>query len=391
MVMSTIGTGVDIAGVAMTPFGRHPESIVELACIAGRGALEDAGIPPAAIGAVYVGNFMSEYLAGQGSLAPLVARRLGLGSIPATKVEGACASAGIALRHGIMAITSQSTDVVLAIGVEKMSHRSLEDVTTGLSYASDATSDGLAGLTFPGFFGLVARRHMAEFGTTRVQLDAVRARSGELAQNNPLAAFRRRFGVADFNQAPLIADPLRRTDCSPIADGAAAAVLVAANHPKSAASPARIRVLASEQASGPGSISEMQSLTSFPATIAAASAAYERSGCGPEDIDVVELHDCFSIAQIVDSEDLGLFQRGEAAAAIEHGLTLNGGIRPINPSGGLLGRGHPVGATGLAQIYELVQQLRGVGVNQVERAKTALAHNLGGSGVVSTVTILASR
>jgi acetyl-CoA C-acetyltransferase len=382
-------TDAFIIATAATPFGRHPDrTLIDLAVAAGGEALETAGITAAAVDALYLGNFLGQSLQHQGVLASLVARRLGLATVPTTTVEGACASAGIALRHGVLAVRARAADVVLCIGAEHLTAVDVSTVTGGLAEATDQQTDGAAGLTFPGFFGLVAHAYRGRYGTTREQLAAVPVKNRRHGATNPLAMFREPVTTALVEQSRLIADPLRLYDCSPIADGAAAAVVTSAEAATTASEPP-IRVLACEQASGPTQIAQIDDLTSFAATRAAAGRAYRAAKVGPGEIDVVELHDCFSIAEIVDSEDLGLFSPGEAAEAIEAGATSFGGDGPVvNPSGGLIARGHPVGATGLAQIHELVSQLRGTARNQVGGARLALAHNLGGSGATATVTIL---
>lgn len=379
---------VYVAGSAMTTFGRHPDAnTVELAVQAGLAALEDAGLQPSDVDTVYVGNFLGQSLHHQGVLASLIARRLGLPLVPATTVEGACASGGIALRHALMSCRAGDARVALAIGTEQLTSAPVPEVTRGLAEAMDRETDGATGLTFPGFFGLVAQAHAAAYGTTREQMASVVVKNRRHGQHNPMAMFRGEVTVADVLESRPIADPLRLYDCSPISDGAAA-VVVTVERPSSPSRPT-IEVLACEQASGPASISDVEELTTFPATIAAATRAYSRAGVNPGDLDVVELHDCFSIAEIVDCEDLGLLPRGEAAAAIADGATTHGlGKLVVNPSGGLLSRGHPVGATGLAQVHEITSQLRGTAAQQVDGAELGMAHNLGGCGASATVTVL---
>lgn len=373
-----------VAGTAMTAFGRSDDlDLVGLAVHAAQGAMADAGVDAASIDAVYLGTFLGQSLQRQGVLASLVARELGLPAVPTTVVEGACASAGIALRHGVMACRAGMARTVLCIGAEQMSRHSLAEVTAGLSEALEATTDQAAGLTFAGFFGLVAQSHMDRYGTTREQLAAVAVKNREHGAKNPLARFRTPVTPDDVMSSRLIADPLRLLDCSPVADGAAAAVVTTER------TPGGVRVLAAAQASGPVGLRHVTDLTTFPATVAAAERAYAEAGIGPADVDVAEVHDCFSVAEIIDCEDLGLLPRGEAAAAIEAGATsaATSGL-VVNPGGGLLSRGHPVGATGLAQVHELVGQLRQRSPLSVPGARIGLAHNLGGCGATATVTIL---
>lgn len=379
---------VYLAGTAMTTFGKHPEGdTVELAVQAGLAALEDAGLRPSDVDTVYVGNFLGQSLHHQGVLASLIARRLGLRLVPATTVEGACASAGIALRHALMSCRTGDARVALAIGTEHLTASPVPEVTRGLAEAMDRQTDGATGLTFPGFFGLVAQAHAARYGTTREQMASVAVKNRRHGQHNPMAMFRGEVTIEEVLASRPIADPLRLFDCSPISDGAAAAV-VTVDRPSSSTVPA-VEVLACEQASGPASISDIEDLTTFSATTTASSRAYKQAGVTPGDLDVIELHDCFSVAEIVDCEDLGLLPRGEAAAAIADGATTyDVGKVVVNPSGGLLSRGHPVGATGLAQIHEITTQLRGTASRQVAGAELGMAHNLGGCGASATVTVL---
>lgn len=379
---------VAIIGAGSTPFGRIEGSgILDLAVSACREALGESGVPREKVQALYVGNFIGERLANQGAIAGMLASRLGIAGIPATKVEGACASGGIAFRQGLMAVASGICDFVLVAGTEKMTSSSTPEVTAGLATAGDDEHEMRTGLTFPGAFGIVMRAHMARYGTTREQVGLVSVKNHGLGVTNPKAQFRKPVTLDEVLGSRLIADPLRLFDCPPISDGAAALVLCAADRARDFhAKP--IRVLGCGHATGPATLWEMPELTAFPATVRAAREAYQQAGVGPAGIDVAEVHDCFTIAEIVATEDLGLFPKGEGGPAVKSGATALEGKIPVNPSGGLIAKGHPVGATGCAQLYELVRQLRGVAANQVRDAEIALAHNLGGSGVVSTVTIL---
>jgi acetyl-CoA C-acetyltransferase len=385
------GRELVIAGSAMTRFGRHPESgPVELAVQAAREAISASGVGPEDVDAVYLGTFLGQSLHAQGVLASIVARRLGLRPVPTTVVEGACASGGIALRHGVLACRSGSAETVLCVGVEHLSGFSTETVTGGLAEGFEFDGDRQLGLTFPGFFALVASEHEAKFGTSREELAAVTVKNRAHAEGSPTAMFSQPVSAEEVVTSRPIADPLRLLDCSPISDGAAAVVVTTVEN-AAGARERPVRILACEQASGATAISQITDLTSFEATTVAARRAFAAAAVEPADIDVVELHDCFSIAEIVDCEDLGLLPRGEAAAAIAEGATASAGSGTVvNPSGGLLSRGHPVGATGLAQINELVRQIRGVAHRQVEGADLALAQNLGGTGATATVTILAA-
>lgn len=380
--------GVSVIGIGCTRFGKqNGVGIIDLAVQACREALDDAGVPNERVQAFYLGNFVSEALVHQGSLAPMVAYRLGLRAIPCTKVEGACASSGIAFRHGVLLIASGLSDIVLTAGAEKMTSSETTTVTEALASAGDAETEMRLGLTFPGAFGIIMRRHMHQYGTTREQVAMVSVKNRRNGSTNPKAHFQKPVTLDEVLASRLICDPLRLYDCPPISDGAAAAVLCAAdmageftNRP--------VEVIGSGHAMGPGTLFEMTDLTTFEATVSAAREAYRVAGISPGDIDVAEVHDCFSIAEIAATEDLGFVEKGKGGGAALEGLTAMDGPIPVNPSGGLLAKGHPVGATGLAQIYEIVRQLRGEAINQVKGAEIGLAHNLGGTGAVSTVHIL---
>ncbi len=380
---------VAIIGVSMTRFGKLTQGINELSVMAAEQVFQDSGVKKQEIGAIYLGNFTGEVLTGQALIGAMASKGIGIDGIPVTKVEGACASGGIALRHAALSIASGNVDFAVAIGVEKMSSASTAKVTEALAAAMDQETDGVSGLTFPGFFGLVFNRYLKEFNEHEESIHEVVIKSRKNAKNNQLCYLRKPLTMNDITESYPIAEPLYLMDCCPISDGAASVLLCPAEMAHHY-SQQPIKILACEQSSGPTRISDVTSLMSFPATIKAARAAYSQAGIKPEQVDVVELHDCFSIAEVIDSEDLGFFPKGKGAKAAAEGRTAVDGDRPINPSGGLLSRGHPVGATGLAQVYELVQQLRGSAINQVKGAQVGLAHNLGGTGATCTVTILES-
>ena len=377
---------VSVIGIGSTDFGRMDgESLVDMACAAANEAIADAGVPRQKIQAFYLGNFASGILVGQETLAPKVAYQLGLGSIPATKVEGACASAGIAIRHGVILVATGLADIVLVAGAEKMTSSTTAQNTAALAAAAEELEYN-AGLTFAGAFGIWGHRHMHEFGTTRKQMALVSIKNKHNGIPNPRAQFRKEITLDDVLESRLVADPLRLYDCCPVSDGAASLVLCATDMAREYADKP-VEIIGSGQATGFINIYEADSMVAFKATIEAARQAYDMAGLKPADIDVVELHDCFTMAEIIDSEDLGLFEKGQGGPAVEEGLTQVGGKIPINPSGGLLAKGHPVGATGCGQAFEVVKQLRGEHENQVSGAEIGLAHNLGATGAVSTVHI----
>ena len=380
--------GVNIVGIGSTRFGKHPdEGIVQLAVEAADAALRESGIERERIGALYFGNFISGPLTGQEVLASIVADNLGLSNIPCTKVEGACASGGIAFRHAKLAVATGQCDAVLAVGAEQMTQAPTEATTAALNCAMDNRSDGVSGLTFPGLFGMAWLLYEQRYGLTRSQVSAVVRKNKGNGLRNPLAQMGRALSDDEIEESAMICDPMRLFDCCPTSDGAAALVL-AADDLVTGSAAAPVRVLASAQTRGAARIAGHQDLCSFDATVAAAHQAFQEAGIEASDIDLVELHDCFSIAEIIDCEDLGLVPRGQGAAWAAEGRTAVEGDLPINPSGGLLAKGHPVGATGIGQLYEAVLQLRGTHANQVPDAEIALTHNLGGTGVACTVNIL---
>ncbi|MBM4332373.1 MAG: thiolase domain-containing protein [Deltaproteobacteria bacterium] len=384
--------GVSIIGIGTTPFGiLEGKSLKEIATIACNEAIKDAGIEKEAVEAFYLGNFISGILLGQETIAPLVANSLGLPKqVPCTKVEGACCSSGIALRQGYLLVAAGLANFVLVAGVEKMTSATTEKNTEGLASAFDQETEGQTGLTFPGFFALIARRHMHQYGTKIEHLALVSVKNHGNSTANPRARFRKKATVEEVMASRMVADPLKLYDCCSISDGAAAAVLCPSDIAHQF-SRKPIDILASAHTTGFSTTYEMDDPTILMATVMAAKKAYEMARLFPQDIHLAELHDCFTIAEIVDSEDLGFFEKGKGGFAVEDGLTQVGGKIPINPSGGLISKGHPVGATGLGQVYEIVKQLRGEHENQVRNAEIGLSHNLGATGQVCTVHIFKRR
>jgi acetyl-CoA C-acetyltransferase len=377
-----------VSGVGSTTFGRHSDrSLQQLAAEAARQAIADSGVPPSAVSALFVGNFVGGILTGQELLAPIVAADLGLGYVEAVKVEDACASSAAGLRLGSLLVAAGVHEAVLVVGVERLTGAPRELFTSSMTAAIDADVEASSGLTFPGFWGLVMARHMHQYGTTREQVAAVTVKNRRFGTANPLAQFRAPVGLDDVVASPLVADPVRRMDCCPVTDGAAALVVTGAELAARAGRP-RIRISGSALVSGPPRIGDYADVTVHDGTVEAARRAYEQAGIGPRDVDVAELHDCFSIAEIVDSEDLGFFPKGEGGPAVAEGRSGPGGEVVVNPSGGLLSKGHPTGATGCGQVYEVVQQLRGRHPAQVPDARIGLTHNAGGTAAAVTVHLL---
>src|SRR5713101_9358562 len=376
---------VAVIGVGVTKFGKHDRISAELFAEAAAQAIRDADIAPSAIEALYYGNVTGGEGERQLHMGPLAATLLGLPTIPTTRFENACATSHAAFRHALMEIASGVSDVVLVGGAERVLNVPTAESTEYFAYASDATWEQPLGLTFPGVFALVARAHMAKYGTTEEQMAAVAVKNHRHGVLNPKAQFQKEITLEQVLNSAYVADPLKLYDCCPFTDGGAAVVL--AGEEVARRRPRAVWVLASAAASDSMLIGDKRDLSRVPATERAAAAAYRQAGLGPTDVDVVELHDCFTIAEIVATEGLGLFEPGAGGIAAEKGWTSLGGKIPVNTSGGLKAKGHPIGATGAAQIVEIVTQLRReAGPRQVDGAKVGLTHTLGGN----TATVLVS-
>ena len=383
---------VAIVGIGCTKFGEMwDKSFRDLFIEAGLMALEDAGMSGADVEALYGGNMSSGIFIEQEHVGALIADYSGLisNSVPSTRVEAACASGGLALRSGIIAVASEYHDIVISAGIEKMTDVGPEKAMDALAAAADREWEAAVGATFPGLYAMMARAHMHEFGTTREQLAQVAVKNHYHGSMNPKAQFRNRITIDAVISSPLVADPLRLFDCSPITDGAAAVILVPAERAREFTD-TPIYVKAAAQASDTISLHDRRSLTSIDATRIAADRAFKTARLQRSNIDVAEVHDCFTIAEIMAIEDLAFFEKGRGGPATLAGETAIGSKIPINTSGGLKACGHPVGATGIKQAVEIVEQLRGdAGKRQVEGAEVGLTHNVGGTGGTVVVHILA--
>jgi len=381
---------VAIIGVGCTEFGElWDKSFRELFVEAGVSAIEDANVQGGKIDALYVGNMSGGRFIEQEHLGALIADYSGLASlhIPSTRVEAACASGGLALRQGILAVASGYHDIVVAGGAEKMTDVGVETTTDALAAAADREWEGIMGATFPGLYAMIARLHMHKYGTTQEQLAAVAVKNHHNGTMNPKAQFQNEISIETVINSLMVADPLRVFDCSPITDGASAVVIAPAEIAKKYCD-TPVYVKASAQASGTISLHDRPDITTLDATVAAANWAYKMAKLKPKDIGFAEVHDCFTIAEICAIEDLGFVKKGEGGPATESGMTALGGKIPINPSGGLKACGHPVGATGVKQAVEITLQLRGeAGKRQINGAEIGLTHNVGGSGGTAVVHI----
>ncbi len=374
---------VMIIGTGVTSFGRKPgRSIISMAVEAGLGAMRDANLNFAQVGAGFFANALGAKLFGDMTIGQNVFAELGLSRIPVINTENACASGSTAFYLAQLCITAGQSDVALVIAAEKMCVPEMGLVDSGANEL-----DTQLGMVTPAGFAMRAQRHMYEFGTTREQLAAVTVKSRKHAALNPFAQFRTPETLDEVLASPPIADPLTRSQCCPIADGASALLLASDDY--AARLDRSIRINAAILSSG--SYQNQADIARWETDSRTAAQAYERAGIGPGDLDLVECHDAFTIAEIMHYEGLGLCRPGEGGALVESGATSLGGRIPVNVSGGLLSRGHPVAATGIAQIAELVLQLRQeAGSRQVEDCKTGLAHCMGGdrNGDTKSCTIV---
>jgi acetyl-CoA C-acetyltransferase len=381
---------VAIVGIGATSFGEHwGKGIKELVAEAGFAAAGDAGIRGKDIQFIVVGNMSGGMFVGQEHVGALVADFLGLNPTPAVRVEAACASGGVALRQGYLAVASGLYDLVAVGGVEKMTDVQGSWATSVLSGAMDTEWEAYFGATFPGIYAMMARRYMHDYKLTREQLAKVTVKNHYHASFNPAAHFRNRLTVDDVITSRLVADPLRLFDCCPISDGAACVLLTSADKARKYTD-TPIIIEACAQASGTLALFDRRDICTIDATVEASKQAFLHAKVNHKDIDVVEAHDCFTIGEIFALEDLGFCSKGEAGKMYDDEQLYVDGDLPVNTDGGLKASGHPVGATGVKQIVEIVKQLRGEAERgrQVNDAKMGLAQNVGGSGATAVVTIL---
>ena len=379
---------VAIIGVGMNKWGELWEkSLRDIFTEAALLAIEDAGVDH--IDSMYIGCMSSGLFVDQEHLSSLLSDYLGMRPIPATRVESACASGGLALRTGFIEVASGLNDIVLVGGVEKMTDVSVAGATFALSTAADQEYEVYQGITFPGLYALMARAHMQKYGTTRKQLAQVAVKNHYHGSMNSLAQYPQKITLEEVLDSVMVADPLRILDCSPITDGAAAVILAPLDLAKKISKKPVVKIIGIGHATDTIALHSRNDLTEIKSTERAAKIAYDMAGKRPEEINLAEVHDCFTIAEICVIEALGFVEKGKGGPETEHGLTTLGGKIPVNTSGGLKSKGHPVGATGVAQAIEIVKQLRGeAGERQVKNAKVGLTQNMGGSGGSSVVHIM---
>ena len=381
---------VRVAGTGITHFGEHPERTGrDLFAEAGLDALADSEIPHGDVEAVYYGNFMGELAEHQGHQGPLMAEAVGL-QVPATRFESACASSGAAVRSAVQAIRNGEADVLLVGGAERMHNLGTAGATEGLAIAADDLYEVRAGMTFPGAYALMTRAYFEEYGGTHEDLAHVAVKNHEHALPNEHAQYRSEITVSDALEAPTIADPLGLYDSCPITDGASALVLTSDEYAEEHGLDAPVGITGTGQGGDRMALQDRHYLARTPATERAAEEAYADAGIGADDVEVAEVHDCFTIAEVLAIEALGLYEYGEGIGAARDGETTRHGPLPVNLSGGLKAKGHPVGATGGAQLVDLAELLEGnhPRSSDVPDARCGVAQNAGGTVASAFVHVL---
>ncbi len=375
---------VAVVAAGMTRFGElWQSSLRDLFVEAADQALKNAGADQ--IDSIYIGNMSAGQFVGQEHLGPLMADHLGMAGVAATRIESACASGGAALRAAFLEVASGASDLVLAAGVEKMTDGG--DTTAVLATASDQETEAYHGITFPGLYAMFARAHMEKYGTTEEDLAWVSVKNHRHGNLNPKAQFRREVTVEEVLKSAMVSEPLRLLHCSPVSDGAAAVLLCPVDQ-ASKYTDKPVKIIGSGLATSSIALADREDPAFLDAVALSAERAFKMAGIGPTDVHLAEVHDCFCIAEIGCIEALGIVEKGKGGEAARSGETALGGRLPVNTSGGLKSKGHPVGATGIAQAIEIFEQLQGeAGDRQVANARIGLAQNMGGSGASSAVHI----
>ena len=383
-------TNPRVAGVGLTHFGSHPERTSrDLFAEAGLAALDDSGVERDDVESVYYGNFMGSLSEHQGHMGPLAAEAVGL-TVPATRYESACASAGVALREAVKSVRNGEEDVVLVGGAERMNNLGTARTTEALAIAADDLYEVKAGVTFPGAYAIMADAYFTEFGGSSEDLAYIAVKNHANAVPNEHAQFQREITVEQALDSPMIAEPLSLYDACPITDGASAVVLTSPEYAQEHDLDAGVEITGTGQGGDNMALQDRRSLCETPAAIDAADEAYADAGLDAGDVDVAEVHDCFTIAEVLALESLGIFEPGEGISAAREGLTTRDGDIPVNLSGGLKAKGHPVGATGTSQVAEMTRLLRGDHPNSdyVSDARVGVTHNAGGTVASAVVHIL---
>ena len=377
---------VCVLGAGSTKYGKLDDSISDIAVQSSIHAIENACIKPNEIEAGYISNVFG-IADKQVHLGPVIMSNLGIPDKPSLSIESACGSGSVSLREAFANVAAGFYNAVLVTGVEKVTQTGTEWTTTYFSYCSDFFYEGKAGASFPGLFASMARAYLNEYGANEEDFAAVAVKNHNNGLLNPKAHLRKKITVEDVMKSPVVASPLKLYDCCPFSDGASSVILCNEKFAKSHTKD-YVKIIGSGRGGSPAALQGRDHMTTIPSTKLAAQAAYKMAGISPKDVDFAEVHDCFTIAEMVDSEDLGFFEKGKAVDAVRNKQTELGGSIPINPSGGLKSKGHPIGATGVGQAVEVFDQLTGnAGERTIRDAKIGLTHNFGATGASCAVHI----
>jgi len=380
---------VCVLGAGSTKYGKLDDSIVDIALQASVSAIESAGIEPKEIQAGYISNVFG-VADKQVHLGPVVMSNLGISEKPSLSIESACGSGSVSFREAFANVAAGFYDAVLVTGVEKVTHTGTEWTTTYFSYCSDFFYEGQAGVSFPGLFASMARAYIHEFNATEEDFARVAVKNHDNGLLNPKAHLRKKITIDDVMNSAVVASPLKLYDCCPFSDGASAVILCSQNFAKEHGGD-YIDVIGSGRGGSPAALQGRDHLTTIPSTRLATESAYKMAGITAKDVDFAEVHDCFTIAEVVDTEDLGFFEKGKGIEAVREDQTKLNGQISINPSGGLKSKGHPIGATGVGQVVEVYDQLTGnADERTVKNAKIGLTHNFGATGASCAVHIFQS-
>lgn len=380
---------VCVLGAGSTKYGKLADSIVDITVQASADAIASAGIKSKDIKAGYISNVFG-IADKQVHLGPVIMSNLGISDRPSLSIESACGSGSVSFREAYANVAAGFYDCLLVAGTEKVTHTGTEWTTTYFAYCSDFFHEGSAGASFPGLFASMARAYLTEFGATEEDFARVAVKNHDNGLLNPKAHLRKKITVDDVMNSAVVASPLKLYDCCPFSDGASAVILCTEEFAKKTGGN-YIRVTGSGRGGSPAALEGRERLTTIPSTRIAAQAAYKMAGITAKDVDFAEVHDCFTIAEIVDTEDLGFFEKGKGVEAARNGLTSLNSEISINPSGGLKSKGHPIGATGVGQVVEVYDQLTGqAGQRTVEGARIGLTHNFGATGASCAVHVFES-
>src|SRR6187401_729 len=377
---------VCVLGSDSMKYGKLSQSVIELGLDAAKGAIDSAGITPKDIQAGYISNVFG-VADKQVHMAPVLMSNLGIPHIPGLTIESACGSGSVMFREAYANIAAGFYDCILALGVEKITHTGTTQSTTLFSYCSDFFYEGGNGASFPGLFASIARAYMSTYKANEEDLAHVAVKNHENGILNPKAHVRKKITIEDVLKSPVVASPLKLYDCCPFSDGASAVILCNEEFAKKSGNP-YMEIVGSGRGASPASVQSRKDITTIPSTVEASRQAYKMANLSPKDIDFVEVHDCFTIAELIDIEDLGFYPKGSAAQAVREGRTrLNSDIT-VNPSGGLKSKGHPIGATGVGQVVEVFEQFTNkAGERTVKDAEIAMTHNFGATGASAAVHI----